>query len=82
MKKVEAFEDDGGQLHKTERSAVEADFVADMRDAWGGLPGGPNTGDPVVIAKLLASSTYPMVRERVASSVRRLIDNLDRIGRQ
>lgn len=62
MKEVTAYEDSTGRLHKTKRDAIEFDFVVMMQRVWGEMPDQRDRGDPVVIARILASDVYPSAR--------------------
>lgn len=58
MKEVTAYQDSRGHLHKTKREAIESDFITMVQKAWGQMPDQRDRGDPVVIARILASDAY------------------------
>jgi hypothetical protein len=58
MKEVTAYQDSAGRLHRNLREAIESDFIAMVQRAWGQMPDQRDRGDPVVIARILASDTY------------------------
>lgn len=58
MKVVTAYADCNGRLHKTEREALEADFIVMMKSLWLKMPAGHDVGDPEVIARSLTATPY------------------------
>ena len=80
MQQVTAFEDNAGRLHKRMREAIVSDFIAKLQEVWGGMPDQRDRGDPVVIARILSSSTYPMVRIDLAEALKCLDEQLADAG--
>lgn len=75
MHEVTAYEDDRGRLHRTRRSAIEAEFADMVKIAWGSFPADDGKGDPAVIARLLFSDIYRMGRARLIEALRYLEEN-------
>lgn len=69
MKEVTAYQDSAGHLHKTRREAVESDFVAMVQKAWGQMPNQRDRGDPVVIARILASEAYQSSKVQLREAI-------------
>lgn len=69
MKQVAAYEDSAGRLHKTAREAIEADFTAMVREAWGQMPAEISKGDPAKIAQALASVAYESSRVQLRKAI-------------
>lgn len=76
MKEVTAYQDGAGKLHKTARDAIEADFVAMVQKAWGQMPDSRDRGDPVVIARILASDTYQSSKVHLRAAIAWLDEQL------
>ncbi len=66
---VTAYKDSNGRLHARKRDAVEAEFTMMVQSAWGKLTMDPAKGDPVVIARLLASNVYPAARKELLQAI-------------
>lgn len=77
MRKIEAFEAKDGRMYRTREGAIEADFIWDIRDAWGSLPSAPGKPDPEAFAKLLISYSQArfMLIDTLARYERRLEDH-------
>jgi hypothetical protein len=77
MQEITAYEDSSGRLHKRKREAVVADFIIKIQTAWGAMPDQRDRGDPVVIARILSSSTYPSVRIELSEALEWLDEQFD-----
>lgn len=69
MKEVTAYQDNAGRLHKRPQDAIESDFIAMVQIAWAHMPNQDGYGDPVVIARILASHTYRNSRVRLREAL-------------
>ena len=76
MKEVTAYQDNSGRLHKTQRDAIEADFIVMVQRAWGQMPDQRDRGDPVVIARILASDTYQSSKVQLRNAIAWLDEQL------
>lgn len=62
MREVTAYQDNNGDLHKTKKAAVTADFTIMLREVWNSLSTPENTyssndkGSSITLAKMFASN--------------------------
>ena len=76
MQEVTAFLDNSARLHRTKREAITSDFVGMMQTVWAGMPDQRDRGDPVVIGRIVASTTYPNVLVELLAALQWLNEQL------